>query len=308
MLPLLFFLSVLHIPFPEKQELSNEDYLMAEELLKKVDVTALVFDCYPHEENFTSLMDIYERCAAGTNQSFIDPQKGLFPEKKLIKIGKGGKDCIVSFSSYNKTYPTLIKSIPQDLEKVGFNGYFLYQIGGYPNPTGKEMRYAAVPYAFKLFMILEAEKLGFENVLWIDSSLIPLADLTPLFNNIEKNGAFFLKFESAFYASFYCPPKTREILLEKTGFDVFDRQVLTPVFGLNMNRAKTWELILKYYELVEMGTPFLSCFPEEFVLVSLASPLFSDKCFFSHYSFLTYPIEGEVALETVDTTFYMRAH
>ena len=72
---------------------------------------------------------------------------------------------IVSFASYDKNYYTLLKSIPAALEKCGFNGYFLYRMGGFPNPTGIEIQYIGVPYAFKIFMMVEAQKMGFDQVL-----------------------------------------------------------------------------------------------------------------------------------------------
>ena len=45
--------------------------------------------------------------------------------------------------------------------------------------------------------------------------------------------------------------------------------VLTIVFGLNMKSEIIEKLISEYYEMVELGWPFLSIFPEEIVLTSL---------------------------------------
>lgn len=35
---------------------------------------------------------------------------------------------------------------------------------------------------------------------------------------------------------------------------------------MKMNTSQTQQLIAEYYKYVRMGTPFLSCFPEEWVL------------------------------------------
>ncbi|MGE5196130.1 MAG: hypothetical protein ACM3JI_02240, partial [Anaerolineae bacterium] len=43
----------------------------------------------------------------------------------------------------------------------------------------------------------------------------------------------------------------------------------TMVFGLKMNTARAQKLVKDFYQLVEVGTPFLSCFPEEFVLSAI---------------------------------------
>jgi hypothetical protein len=45
--------------------------------------------------------------------------------------------------------------------------------------------------------------------------------------------------------------------------------LVTIVFGLKMNAEKVQKLIENYYEMVELGLPFMSCFPEEFVLSAL---------------------------------------
>ena len=177
------------------------------------------------------------------------------------------ENCIVCYASLNGKYENLIQSLPEALKEVGFNGYIFYMIGGFPNPTGKEIQYCGVPYSFKIFTILEAEKLGFSKVLWIDSAFFPLKDPTPLFDWIKKSGAF-LKTKSSFTK--YILPETKNYLENLTGVNVLNvKYISAQVIGFDLHRPICKEFISKYYELVELGFPFFSCFPEEYVFTSI---------------------------------------
>ena len=48
----------------------------------------------------------------------------------------------------------------------------------------------SIPYGFKITALTEALKLA-DTLLWMDSSIVPLADLTPLWELIEKQGYWF---------------------------------------------------------------------------------------------------------------------
>lgn len=258
------------IDFPEKSDLTNEDYLTIQGKLRSINIEPLLKELYADTSGLTSFEDLQNRCTRGIRQVLIDPENGFFPIKKLVQIGKGGNKCIVACCPFNGPYPKLIESIPKTLEAEGFNGYFYYRIGGFPNPTGHEIKYAGIPYAFKIFMMLEAEKLGFNHVLWMDSSILVLKDPSPLFDKIEKEGCFLLDFVNHAYNQRYIFPKTRLLLKNETGTDVVEcRHISTQIFGLKMDAEKTKRFLSSYRKLLELGTPFLSCFPEEFVFASI---------------------------------------
>lgn len=61
--------------------------------------------------------------------------------------------------------------------------------------TFKEMSkdcpsHADVPYAFKAFAMAQAADAGFDTILWCDACILPIRDLTPLWEKIEKEGAW----------------------------------------------------------------------------------------------------------------------
>jgi len=65
-------------------------------------------------------------------------------------------------------------------------------------------------------------------------------------------------------------PKTRAILQEMTGTDVTKGRYLRGAFlGLDMKTPKAIDFINTYYTLADLGTPFLSCFPDEFVFSAI---------------------------------------
>ncbi len=133
--------------------------------------------------------DFLGRCTRSIYQTLIDPEKEFFPKQELVKINNSGDRCVVCCVPFGGKYPGYLQTIAEGLIETGLNGYFLYYLGGWPNPTGKEIRYVAVPYSFKIFAMVEAKRLGFNHVLWVDLACYPLKNIEPLFDIIAKNGA-----------------------------------------------------------------------------------------------------------------------
>jgi hypothetical protein len=277
LMPIGLFANPFKIDFPVKESLSNEDYIEVQERLGKVDIRAIFDDFYPKKPPtkrflpWTSAIatkeDFFRRISKALSQKLIDKESSCFPIQKLVKIGNGGENCLVCYASLNGKYKELIQNLPKQLESVGFNGHLFYRIGGFPNPTGKEIQYAGVPYSFKIFALLEAQKQGFSKVLWLDCAFTPLKDPTPLFDWIAKEGSF-LKLHGSFPK--FILPKTKEYIEKVTGVDVLKaRYVSAQVLGFDLENPCVKKFITEYYRLVEMGYPFFSCFPEEYVFSSI---------------------------------------
>lgn len=262
------------IDIEDKQgPLSIEEYLLIQDKLSHIDLSSQIHALYPPqkkwkmpwEPSLAKENDFLQRISKSLKSTLAAPH--LIPSQHLISIGKGGPYCIVCYASFNGLYENLATTLPEALEKTGFHGHLLLLIGGFPHPTGKELAYAGVPYCFKIFTMLEAQKQGFSQVLWIDAALLPLKDPTPLFTWLQEKGSFCKMHDS--FAKFILP-QTRELLLTKTGVDVLKTRYLsTQVFGLDLTTPESQKLIKNYYEMVQEGWPFFSCFPEEYVLTSL---------------------------------------
>ena len=265
------------VEFETQEELSSHDWQALQQKLRAINVALILDPLYPgthtkekswfKKPEIKEYQDFYGRVSRGVRQTLINEERAAFPRKELIKINKGGTGCLVSLASYDGIYTKHLKNHVESVKKTGWNGYFLVYYGGYPHPTGIELRYAGVPYAFKVFALLEANKLGFEQALWLDAALEPLKTPQPIFDELKKTGSFFQLRRNA---SRYLLPSTRKILLEKTGVDMNKADSLRArIIGFDFSKQVTFDLIKDYYELVELETPFISCFPEEYVLGAL---------------------------------------
>lgn len=258
------------ISFDQKLELNDSDYRYIQDQIRAINISPLLFELYPKDQNYTTIEDFLGRCSKGISQTLIDEEKGLFPTRDLLKIGKGSDNCFVCCVPYDGIRDVMLDKIVNELRKTGFNGYFYLRKGGFPNPTGKEIQYVGVPYCFKIFMMLEAHNLGFNKVIWVDSACLPLCDPSYLFEWLDYHGALLSGWNTHYSMWRYILPSTWRLLKDLTGIDVLQgRYVHTRIFGLKMASTLTKKLIKEYYEFVELGTPFLSCYPEEFVLTAL---------------------------------------
>jgi hypothetical protein len=267
------------IDIPDKESYDNEELVLIQEKLHEINIDALINDLYP--ENFRTPFELIKnRVKRGINQIIIDISNNLLPSKTLYKIGNGGdgKNCIVCSTSLHDNRYDLSQTIRSSLEEVGFNGHFYLFNGGFPNPTGIEMKYIGVPYTFKIFAMLEAQKLGFEKVIWIDSACYAVNNPEGLFDALYRTDALF----KAFPANYFEPdksictydhiifPKTLDLLNKIVNRDIRnDMNVNSIVFGLNLSSPKINKFIEDYYDMVKIGLPFLSYFPEEIIFATL---------------------------------------
>lgn len=218
-------------------------------------------------ETVFPIKDFHNRTMQGVRQILIDRSKGLYPSTQLISLNGGGEDCIVLRSTFNKNYPEMARSLIKALEEIGFQGVVYYREGGIPNPTGREVRYAAIPYAFKIFTLLEAYQKGYKNLLWLDTAVYPSKNPNYLFRIIEKDE---LLVDWVNRQKNGMLPKIQELLLDKAKLTKpHPLHARGGIFGIKMDAPWVKSFIEDFYEMAEMGTPFLSCFPEESVLSAL---------------------------------------
>lgn len=94
------------------------------------------------------------------------------------------KQCIVNFADQHGWYLKGQQRLAEACKKH-FNGDFItlnsYKQIGAPN-------HADNPYAFKIYAMEYAFNLGYDLVLYCDSSLYPVKDCAPVFEHIKNNG------------------------------------------------------------------------------------------------------------------------
>ena len=276
------------IDFPDKTELTNTDYVDIQNKMRAIDFSSLIETYYPSHGEFSEKKYFEYRMKVGIGAILIDDEKGLFPQVIFEKIGNGGNCCVVSYASYNRKYPELLNDVLAALISTGFNGYFYARIGGYPNPTGREAKYAATPYGFKIPMIIEAFQKGFENVLYLDSACLPMEDCTLIFRLIDNNGCFFVGGGNCYENGWvrYLFPKAKAALMDIYRRDpLLEKQISGSIIGFKKEDAKTQRFFQEYYRILELGEPFMSELAEMFVFASIAGHLnFPKHLYIDPYS------------------------
>ena len=267
------------IDIEEKEEYNYDDYMEIQQKLQEKNLNLDIFFEYLYPTEFTmktSCNEMKRRCSKGIVQKILDLSNNILPSKQLFKIGNGGngKNCFVCCKPLFVQRYNSPETIRQSLEEVGFNGHFLLLEGGFPNPTGIEMKYIGVPYCFKIFMMLEAKKMGFENVIWLDAVCYAVNNPERLFEILQEDDAIFRAFPPNCFAPETMKncifPKTIDLLNNLVNRDITnDININSIVFGLNLSSNKILQFIREYYEMVKLGLPFLSSFPEEMVFTSI---------------------------------------
>jgi len=264
------------ISIEDKNHYTNDEIIIIQDKIREKydDINILIDNLYPKNIQFNTPYELIRNRCNKTKQLLIDISNNILPSKKLFKIGNGGnnKNCIVCFTHCSDSRYRASLNINESLEEVGFNGYFYMFNGGFPNPTGSEMKYAGVPYSFKIFMMLEATKLGFEKIIWIDSACYAVNNPQKLFDLLDNEYVVFRTFPPGLFQPYDHTvfPKTIELLNNLTNKEIRnDENICSIVVGLNFNHFLIDDFISEYYEMVELGLPFLSYFPEEVVYTSI---------------------------------------
>ena len=125
------------------------------------------------------------------NIAIVDPAKQQKIESGLECFRCDSNDrenCILLYATFNRNYPNALKRLLKAISESDYEGHVLYRIGGWPNTEGGDLTLAHVPYAFKVCMFREAQRLGFKRCLWLDTALLPLASLKDVFSTIKSKG------------------------------------------------------------------------------------------------------------------------
>jgi peptidoglycan/xylan/chitin deacetylase (PgdA/CDA1 family) len=173
------------INIEDKQEYTYEDYINIQNKLKEKNIDGFLKQLYA-EDMTTTFEEMKRRITKGIKQEIIDLSNNILPTKQIYKIGKGGENCFVCCTPLFNDRCDKSQNIIESFEKNNFDGYFILLNGGFPNPTGKEMKYCGIPYSFKIFMMLEAVKLGFEKIIWIDAACYCVNNPKRLFDLLDE--------------------------------------------------------------------------------------------------------------------------
>jgi hypothetical protein len=111
------------------------------------------------------------------------------------------------------------------------------------------------PYAFKAFAIREAEEKGFGTILWMDSSVVPLRPLEPLWNLIERQGYWFSNNPPHNCGEWTCDSALAPLgITREEAFGI--PHVIATAFGLDFGHAVAREFFNRFLESAVRGSAF----------------------------------------------------
>lgn len=115
-------------------------------------------------------------------------------EKLYLRCGASEREnCIILYASYNLNYPKGLERLIKIISDSDFRGHVYYRIGGWPNAADGGLDYIDTPYGFKFCAFKEAQKEEYKRVLWMDASIIPVASLNAVFNNMIRKQGYFVQ-------------------------------------------------------------------------------------------------------------------
>ncbi len=178
------------------------------------------------------------------------------------------KRCVISYASCNATYREKIQRIGRYLKRSGFSGHFLYRMGGWPDIKGGSLKFMHVPYSFKLCMIKEAARLGYQQIVWVDSAVIPFQHFNRVFEYLERDGYFFIDHLTT--VGRHDSPKVIEAfsLSEEERFSI--PQIQASLIGVNMENPRVREFLDECFIQMEKLEGFLSPRPEQVAMGIIA--------------------------------------
>ena len=110
-----------------------------------------------------------------------------------------------------------------------------------------------VPYAFKAYAIEEAIRRGYRYILWVDSSVIPILPLQPMWDLVVEQGYWIPKNQG-----WNCGQWTCDSALELLGItreEAFDiPQIAATAFCLDVQNDTALEFYLEYSRLARNGS------------------------------------------------------
>lgn len=109
------------------------------------------------------------------------------------------------------------------------------------SPLHKDNNYAFKPYTF-----IKAYELGYRQILWLDASMLPIADLQPIFDIIDKDGYFFQ--DSGWPNSRWTNEKAKEY------FGTDEGQMLSSgVLGLDLTNPLAYQFFDEWTQAMRDG-------------------------------------------------------
>lgn len=208
------------------------------------------------------------------NMKIYDPNKPAEVIRIPANLPNPKKRVLITYCSLNGPYSEFVKQLGEKLKnyKRSFDCYFM--VGGYPSTKEDGMGLFHIPYAWKVCMFKVIKDLGYNQILWIDSSMMPVRSLEPLFDLIDKNGRFFIPARGKNIGEFYRPylnmykEAIKACELEPKELMKM-RHFQATIIGLDVKNPISDLYLEQWYELTRKTEASLTTLPEELVMSAI---------------------------------------
>lgn len=180
-------------------------------------------------------------------------------ERIVLRCGeKDRENCIIIYSSFNERYPLGVKRLIEALRNSDYQGHVIFRIGGWPNVKNGDLKLAHVPFAFKPCFFKEVQQLGYQRVLWLDSSVLPAPgiSLNWVFDAISALGVFIQANDHTIVKYM------NEDSAQAFGITLADTQTIlscsAAIIGLDMTNSRSRRLLDAWYAAAHHPFAFFS--------------------------------------------------
>lgn len=150
----------------------GEDWVFIEQCLKEARKEVFI-DEIVHSYNFNINNS---EASTESNQYWSNPNERKQKKKCVITLGTNEK----YMYGVRRMAHSMSKYKPSDIDFFYFNSESNV---GAPSHSNN-------PYAFKLYAIKMAREMGYDQILWLDASIVAVSDFTPVFDWLEHHGIF----------------------------------------------------------------------------------------------------------------------
>jgi hypothetical protein len=175
---------------------------------------------------------------------------------KIIRMGKVkdlDKRCVISLGLGRKGYTKSLKRLEESLRRTNFNGDFL--VWDDVLPEGSPTQFES-PMAFKTYCFLEVQKLGYNQVLWMDAPIVVLRSLEPIFKMIKTNN--YVTFSNNYGQSLGQWSSDDVLKLHQISREeaMFIPETPTSVIGLNLSSELGQKFLMRWHSMSNDGLTF----------------------------------------------------
>lgn len=159
------------------------------------------------------------------------------------------KRCIINVS-VGKWYPRGQERLSQSISAFSKNIDCIFYSDLYPKncPTHEQH-----PYAFKVYAIKDAIEQNYDTILWLDSSIYAIKNISHVFEYIENNNYLFF---ANHFIGYFSTDKCLEYFGISRNVACEMREMMGCCIGLNLRNEKNLEFIEKLYKCATDGITF----------------------------------------------------